>query len=214
MSFGVALTAFIHAHRDVGVSLYCLGLQALSHWMTSLLLLLRMITEFHIARSTAGTDYEALINRTRRRAMLSREQILSISMALVMLLGSCALLFKALRKIRFWDDWYRDHWELDDDIQWTTQFLAVYGSVIYGVQAVTRGVVWYLLREQFIIHAGVASVASLLFLFVLAIASFYEAEWSWKAEPVAASVLAFMMIGEGIRIVYINFHELDDAHTG
>jgi len=34
-------------------------------------------------------------------------------------------------------------------------------------------------------------------------------EWSWKAEPIAAILLSFVTLAEGIRIIYFHFDDVD-----
>merc|ERR1712048_776056 len=62
----IIFVAFKYAYRDNGVSLYCLGFQAISHWISSLLLFLRFKSEL----SSKGIDQDLL--RGRRRATLVR----------------------------------------------------------------------------------------------------------------------------------------------
>merc|ERR1719359_641581 len=100
----------------------------------------------------------------KRREFLVREQQMSVIMGIVMLLSSVALLFKAFRKIRFWDRWYMDHVGLDKDVQETTIFLAWYGFVVYSGQAFVRIIAVRKLHRDVIWHAFVASCISLLFL--------------------------------------------------
>merc|ERR1712151_706747 len=66
---------------------------------SSLLILLRLLGELK-------SEHALLLEH--RRTQLRREQFLSISMAFVMLISSAALMFKAFRKIRFWEQWYEE----------------------------------------------------------------------------------------------------------
>merc|ERR1711924_300819 len=99
----------------------------------------------------------------------------------------------------------------DEDVQETTVFLAWYGAVVYVGQALVRFVVARVLRRHVIWHAFATSCVSMLFLLVLAVAAMEEKEWSWKAEPIAAIVLAFVTLAEGIRIIYNHFDDVDDT---
>merc|ERR1712048_1254332 len=105
----IIFVAFKYAYRDNGVSLYCL--------------------RFKSELSSKGIDQDLL--RGRRRATLVREQVLSITMAIVMLISCVALLFKAMRKFKFWDKWYLDHKEFDDEVEKTTEWLAWVGFAVY-----------------------------------------------------------------------------------
>merc|ERR1711933_36256 len=137
------------AYRANGVSLYCLGIQAISHFMSSLLLIFRFCGE--IALPDTLSAQEGLIRR-RRRSFLVREQILSECMGIVMLISSAALLFKAFRKLSFWDKWYLDHTGMDMEAERATEILAWYGFAVYALQAgfrcsaarrLRRNIVWH-----------------------------------------------------------------------
>eukprot|EP00440_Ansanella_granifera_P067454 gb/GFBE01073165.1/.p1 GENE.gb/GFBE01073165.1/~~gb/GFBE01073165.1/.p1 ORF type:complete len:288 (+),score=51.53 gb/GFBE01073165.1/:1-864(+) len=200
----MACVAFTYAYRAVGASLYCVGMQTISHLLSSILLTLRMIGEF-----TLGNDAEEGLLRQSRRKFLLREQGLSVAMGLSMLISAAAMVFKAFRKIRFWDKWYKDHENMDLEAQWATEFLAWYGFSFYVIQAAVR---WYFgrkLRRSIIWHAFATSVISLVFLLVSGLAASYEKEWSWKAEPICAIVLAFVNLGEGVRIVICHLDDMD-----
>mmetsp|Transcript_1232 Transcript_1232/g.3007 ORF Transcript_1232/g.3007 Transcript_1232/m.3007 type:complete len:288 (-) Transcript_1232:225-1088(-) len=205
-SGAILITAFKYAYRDAGVSLYCLGMQAISHWISSLLLVLRFVGEIQHARSVAGGADQALLC-DRRRQQLYREQGLSIAMGLGILISSCALLIKAFRKIHLWDKWYLDHRHHDREVQEISQWLAWVGFALYSIQAIFRIVARVKLMRILLTHAAVASVVSLIFSLVMGIASKEQREWSWKAEPIAAMVLAVVMLIEGIRVV---FNYIDD----
>lgn len=205
-SGAILLTAFKYAYLDLGVSLYSLGFQASSHWISSLLILLRLVGELK-------SDHALLIDT--RRTQLQREQFLSISMAFVMLISSVALLFKAFRKMKFWEQWYQDIIErqkMDQEVLEITEWLAWIGFGIYFAQALVRGIAAYKTGKQgggLLSHGCVASVVSLLFLFVLGFAASYEREWSWKAEPIAAIALVFVTLFEGVRIIYNYIDDMD-----
>jgi len=203
----IMVVAFKYAYRDNGVSLYCMGFQALSHELSSLLLLVRLAQELIFYKSPEGLDGATL--REHRRRSLHREQGLSICMGIVMLISSVALLFKAFRKLRFWDKWYLDHKDMDADAALVTEWLAWWGGGIYTLQAIFRFFAGRQLRQALVWHCFIASCVSLTYLFVLGIAALEENEWSWKAEPLAAIALSFVTLAEGIRIVYYYFDDMD-----
>jgi hypothetical protein len=203
----IMAVAFKYAYRDNGVSLYCMGFQALSHELSSLLLLVRLAQELLFYKSREGS--EASLLRENRRRSLHREQALSIMMGIVMLISSVSLLFKAFRKLRFWDKWYKDHQNMDREAAEATDWLAWWGFFIYTAQALFRFFAGRRLRQSLVWHCFIASVVSLLYLLVLGIAALEEKEWSWKAEPIAAIALAFVTLVEGIRIVYYYFDDMD-----
>eukprot|EP00927_Polykrikos_kofoidii_P046009 TRINITY_DN40192_c0_g1_i1.p1 TRINITY_DN40192_c0_g1~~TRINITY_DN40192_c0_g1_i1.p1 ORF type:complete len:285 (-),score=36.58 TRINITY_DN40192_c0_g1_i1:32-886(-) len=204
---GVILsTAFKYAYRDNGVSLYTLGIQAVSHWISSLILLVRFTGELRSQKEASLT-----LLRGRRLSQLYREQFLSICMALVMLISSCALLFKAFRKIRFWKIWYSDMQlrQMDEEVQNITAWLAWTGFAIYIVQAIFRALARCKVNVSTLTHGFVASCVSLVYLMVLGIAAKNEREWSWKAEPIAAIVLVLVTLAEAVRIIYSYIDDME-----
>merc|ERR1719440_1132300 len=78
MSGIIVGVAFGYAYKDSGVSLYCLGVQSISHWISSLTLALRFLSEGTMAdTSTSGAAEAAeVLLRTTRRKQLHREQAL------------------------------------------------------------------------------------------------------------------------------------------
>lgn len=203
----IMIVAFKYAYRDNGVSLYCMGFQAFSHELASFLLFARLAQELLFYRSSQA--HQLLVLREHRRKALMREQMFSICMGIGMLISSVALLFKAFRKLRFWDRWYEDHRDMDQEAATVTDWLAWWGFGIYTVQAVFRFFAGRQLRQALVWHCFIASVVSLLYLLVLAVAALEEKEWSWKAEPIAAIALAFVTLAEGVRIVYYYFDDME-----
>jgi len=211
MSAIVAGVALGYAYRANGVSLYCLAVQCISHWISSLTLTMRFLSEGRMSDTSTNTAAEAAeqLLRTTRRNQLLREQALSVTMGCVMLISAAGLLFKAARKFRFWDKWYLDHTGFDTEAQFVTEFLAWYGFSLYVLTALLRFACARKLRRQLIWHGFVASVISLLFLLVLGVAASYEKEWSWKAEPIAAMVLCVISLVEGVRIIILHIDDMD-----
>jgi len=208
VSAGICIASLSYAYKDAGVSLWCMGIQTISHWISSLMLMLRFWGEHSLPHFDDDENSTQLL-RVSRRKFLIREQIASTVMGIVLLISSAALLFKAFRKIKFWTRWYEDHARMDAEAQWVLEFLAWYGFSVYLLQAVFRLVAARKLRRQILWHCFLASVVSLLFLFVLGFAASYQREWSWKAEPVAAIVLAFVTLAEGTRIVIMHLDDMD-----
>lgn len=200
----IMVVAFKYAYRDNGVSLYCMGMQAISHELSSILLLVRLVQELRIPQ---GGDYTLL--REQRRKSLVREQVCSVLMGLVMLISSVSLLFKAFRKLRFWNKWYLDHQDMDKECAMVIDWLAWWGFGIYSLQALFRFFAGRALRQALVWHCCIASVVSLVYLGILGIAALEEKEWSWKAEPLAAIALSFVTLFEGVRIVYNYFDDMD-----
>mmetsp|Transcript_37730 Transcript_37730/g.59725 ORF Transcript_37730/g.59725 Transcript_37730/m.59725 type:complete len:278 (-) Transcript_37730:113-946(-) len=209
-SGSIIVIALQHAYLDNGVSLYCLAAQAFAHFISSLLLVVRFIIEYRLPQDAPGIGVDKDSLRKARRAQLVREQGMSVCMGIVMLISSIALLFKAFRKMRFWDKWYHDHHDMDEDIRDTTIFLAWYGFVAYVIQAFVRWFCARKLRRSVLWQGFVASCVSLAFLFILGIAAVEESEWMWKAEPIAAMVLSIVTLAEGVRIIYNHFDDVDE----
>jgi hypothetical protein len=211
MSAIIAGVALGYGYKDSGISLYCLAVQSISHWISSMTLALRFLTEGTMAdTSTAGAaESQEVLLRTTRRNQLLREQALNVTMGCVMLISAAGLLFKAARKFRFWNKWYLDHEEFDKEAQFVMEFLAWYGFSIYVVTAVVRFVCARKLRRQLIWHGFIASIISLIFLFVLGVGASYQKEWSWKAEPIAAMVLCIVSLVEGVRVIIMHLDDMD-----
>jgi hypothetical protein len=207
----ICVVAFKYAYRDNGVSLYCMGMQAISHELSSVLLVVRLGSELLFYKSPDASDVDML--KQKRRASLLREQGLSVFMGIIMLISSVSLLFKAFRKLRFWNVWYKDHVDMDREAAIATDWLAWWGFGIYSLQALFRFFAGRRLRQSLVWHCFVASVVSLLYLFILGVAALEEKEWSWKAEPIAAIALSFVTLGEGIRIIYNYFDDMDTRLT-
>jgi len=206
-SSSMMIIAFKYAYRDGGVSLISMGFQMLSHWISSGLLLLRLVTEI---RSKEGNVDQGLLLK-RRRTQLYREQGLSVSMGLFLLVSSCAILFKAFRKLRFWGKWYEDldRHRMDKETEMISEWLAWTGFGLYVLHAGIRCIGASKVRIQLLSHTSVVSVISLVYLFVIGLAAVNEKEWSWKAEPIAAIVLVFVTLVEGIRIVFYYLDDMD-----
>ncbi|CAD7933147.1 unnamed protein product [Amoebophrya sp. A25] len=217
VSFGVALTALSAAYKDVGVSLYCIGIQALAHCISSICCFLRFFRESKWGkygakdgRQGSEQDEEDAVLLTERRRDLVREQILSIGIACAMLLSSVALMFKAARKYRFWDRWYEDHQTQDESIRSMCEVLAWKSGALYFLHAGVR----YLARadtpgHKFTNHIFWVSLVSSLYCIVLGISASYQKEWSWKAEPIAATIMSLGCVIEGIRICYVYVDDID-----
>lgn len=204
----ICILCFSFAYRDAGVSLLCMGLQTLSHTLSSMMLCLRFWGEAAFNPQTDDASFSGLLKKERRR-MLVREQIAAITMGIVMLLSSAALLFKAFRKMRFWNVWYKDHAAMDSATQQVLEILAWYTFAFYLLQAAFRFWAARKLKRQIIWHCFVASVVSLVFLFFIGLAASYQKAWSWKAEPIAAIALAFVTLAEGVRIVIMHLDDMD-----
>merc|ERR1712032_643247 len=146
--------------------------QAMSHALSSILLGLRFFGEYRLPSETPAAMKGLL--RTRRRRYLVRERILNMVMGVVMMISSLALLFKAARKIQYWNMWYLDHVGLDQDCVNASIFLAWYGCGVYFVHSVVRGYAGYVLQRAVVWNSFIASVVSLLFLFVIGVAAIFQ----------------------------------------
>jgi len=147
--------------------------------------------------------------RKRRRKYLVREQILNKLMGVVMLISSTALLCKAVQKMKYWKTWYLDHVGLDEDCVDASIFLAWYGSAVYFVHSVIRGYCGYVLQRAVVWNSFIASLVSLIFLLVIAVAVTFEEERSWKAESIAAIILSAVTIIQGVRLIVSHCFDVD-----
>jgi len=204
----ISIIAFAHAYRDTGVSLYCLGIQAISHALSSVLLALRFFGEFRLP-TQAPAGVKGLL-RKRRRRYLVREKYLNTLMGVVMLMSSAALIFKAIRKIKYWNTWYLDHVGLDEDVVTASTFLACYGCALYTIHAVFRGYCGYVMKRAVVWNGFITSVVSLLFLLVIAVAVSFEHEHAWKAEPIAAIILSVVTTSHGGHLIYSHCFDVDE----
>lgn len=208
----IICTGLKYAYFDGGVSLYSLALQAVSHWISSLLLTLKFFAELKsVKEAKAGAcDTQSMLIQ-RRRKQLFREQGFSIFMACTLLMSAVALLFKAFRKLRFWNSWYEQslRMAMETEIMEVTRWLAWVGFCIYVIQAIFRVVAARRLKNCLVTHGCVASFVSLTYLLVLAVAASYEKEWTWKAEAIAAIALVIVMLIEGVRIVFYYIDDMD-----
>lgn len=194
------VVAFAHAYLDNGVSLYCLGIQAFSHMLSSSLLALRFWDEYWQPEDApAGPEHGLL--KDRRRVYLVREKAMSFAMGGVMLLSAMALLTKAVRKMAYWDVWYKDHVAIDREAKFATLFLAWYGVVVYSFHVFVRGMVGSVLRRHVVWEALACSLVSMGYLLVMGVTAAFENEHSWKAEPIAAMVLALASVFEAWRMI-------------
>jgi hypothetical protein len=200
--------AFAHAYLDAGVSLYCLGIQALSHMLCSMLLAFRFWDEYWQPEDAPAGPEDGLLKQ-RRRTYLVREKFMSFVMGFFMLISSVALLLKAIRKYYYWDVWHKDNLNLDQDAEFATKFLAWYGVAVYSGHAALRYAVHSLLQREVVRHGLRISLISLAYLAVLGASAALEDEWSWKAEPLAAIVLAIITTEEGARLIYTHRGDVD-----
>jgi len=200
--------AFSNAYKDAGVSLYCMGIQAISHELSSLMLMMRCWGEAFWKPAEEGAALTGLL-RKKRRAWLVREQIGAIIMGIVMLLSAVAMLFKAFRKIRNWTKWYKDHENMDAGAQLALESLAWSGGALYLFQAIFRFWAAKQLKRSIVWHCFAASLVSCIFLLIMGFTASYQKEWSWKAEPIGAIILTIVTLIEGIRIVIMHLDDMD-----
>lgn len=228
----VASLAFSTAYWDSGLSLYCIGMQAVAHLISSVITILRYWKESRWGRygskdgrpdnENQNDDEEASL-LTERKRDFTREQKLSIAIGVILLLTSAVLMFKAARKFKFWEQWHKDSQATratsDQVIMKVCEVLAWKSGGMYALQAAIR----YFARldtdghleggNKFTNHIFWVSFSSCLFCFVLGLSASYQKEWSWKAEPIAASILSIGSCIEGMRILYVYFDDPDEILT-
>jgi hypothetical protein len=213
LSLLIFIQAVTYAYRDSGMSLACLAMQVSSHWISSILLIFR----FHatvglgLPSSLLPPEDESMAEGllARRRKDIGREQCLGVFMGLIMVCSAGVSIFKGAQKMKFWDKWYEDHSAMDAEAQAASEWLAWWGFGVYVFAAVLRYAVWKRLRIRLVHHAFCCSVVSLIALFILGVAAQYETPTFWKAEPIAAFVLAALCLFEGMRVVFANLDNID-----
>jgi len=220
-SASVVFVAVKFGYRDNGLSLYCLACQALSHLLSSLLLLFRLFGDLQPERQkeadpTKSEVSEECLLQERRRRDVSRERGGSIAMGILMWVCSTVLLATSVRKYILWDEWHRGHKLADAEVAAVTIVLAWSGFVIYTLQAAVRFAGARKLGSRTIWNGVIISLVSLIFLMVLAIAASFEHDSLWQAEPAAASALAIFLFFEGARVLYwhkdeVSFQLLQDV---
>merc|ERR1712118_594624 len=94
-----------------------------------------------------------------------------------------------------WQDLTAEYQELAD----ITLALSCSCLVLYTLQAACRLLAARKLHSQTFWNGCVISTVCLIFAVVLAIASAYEHQFIWKAEPVAAILLSIVLFVEGVR---------------
>lgn len=208
ISGSMCCIAFAHGYLDNGVSLYCIGLQALSHMMSSILLAHRFLDEWRLPEDAPAGPQEGLL-KMKRRGYLRREKCMSFFMGIAMMVSSVGLVVKAARKWMYWDVWFNDHVSVDKDAKFATIFLAWYGLVVYSMHALLRGTVAPVLKRQVVTDSCCHSIVSLCYLLILGLGASFEEEWSWKAEPIVAIGLSVATIAEGTRQIYTHFGDVD-----
>mmetsp|Transcript_28626 Transcript_28626/g.51899 ORF Transcript_28626/g.51899 Transcript_28626/m.51899 type:complete len:310 (-) Transcript_28626:188-1117(-) len=216
------------AIRHSAVSLYGLAVQALSHIASSLTLLLRFLGAMRIKQTApldASGDSHADLDEnqlessvadkggpgstSRYRQDLVKEQAIAIAMGTVLMLASAGLSIAAAMKMRFWSRLQIEHSKEDVNIGNFTRDLSWWGCASYSFQGLLRLLSARTLRKSIVLHASLVTVTSMLFFLILAIAASLEREWSWKAEPIAAMVLAAICLLEGMRVIGNNLESVD-----
>merc|ERR1712232_756496 len=128
-----------------------------------------------------------------------------------MMLSSTALLFKAVRKFKFWDKWYEDHEQQDESVRLMCEVLAWKSGLAYFLHCCVRYFArTELVGHKFTNHVFWVSFVSCVYCMLLGIGASYQKEWSWKAEPICAVFLCFGCVIEGMRIIYVYFDDADD----
>mmetsp|Transcript_13052 Transcript_13052/g.29660 ORF Transcript_13052/g.29660 Transcript_13052/m.29660 type:complete len:292 (-) Transcript_13052:49-924(-) len=199
---GALIGVAIHfGFKDVAASLGAAAVQVATHCASSLLLLVRLLgdlvpppeePEAPLANA-ATTD---CLLRARRKRDVSREEATGRVMD-VMVVFSCITIFAlAARKALLWEQWYQlQHEQMDAEVARVSGLAAWFCLAAYVLQALLRFAVARHRHAKFIWHCWMISCVSAIAFATLAVASTFEQHW-WKAEPIAAIVLAFVMLGQ------------------
>lgn len=196
--------SFYTGYVDNGVTLLCICLQAFAHLMSSVLLIQRFCVP------SVGDKNITL--RVRRKNMVT-EQKFGMMIGVVLLLSCIALLVKAARKFRFWDQWHADHTAEDTNVEIMTEVLAWTAGGWFLLQFCARYWIQRKIRFNLLAHAWPVSAVGFLFCLCMALAASYEKEGTWKADAVCASVLALVTGLEGFRTIYHYFDDVDEVLT-
>lgn len=200
-SGGIVAMAFWTGLHEDGFLLYCIGTQAVLHLTCSVALSVRFMVEMLPAPSGGVGPHlsEACLFWEERRRDLKREQVCAVFMGLIMMVTGCMLAFRAIWKIKAWDEWRLDS---AAGVAGGSDLLAWWGFSTYLVEALVRTAVALRLRRSLLWHSVAMSVVSLAFLLVLGLSVSAHAEWSWKAEPIVCSVLVATCLCEGLRVIH------------
>eukprot|EP00428_Durinskia_dybowskii_P034228 CAMPEP_0170259248 /NCGR_PEP_ID=MMETSP0116_2-20130129/29495_1 /TAXON_ID=400756 /ORGANISM="Durinskia baltica, Strain CSIRO CS-38" /LENGTH=345 /DNA_ID=CAMNT_0010510293 /DNA_START=8 /DNA_END=1045 /DNA_ORIENTATION=+ len=210
----LAGSALSTAVQHCAVSLWCVGLQALSHLFSSFVLAAQLANEqAAAARATdcEGKDAEPddCTVLEERRLHKRREQLLAVTMGLAMLLSCAGLLYKALSKLQRWEQWYTNHEIHDQRAQAFTEAVACAGFGVYILHFMLRSFAAWRLRSNIAWHGVIVSAISALFFLVLIVASTFQREWSWKVEPIVAIILLCIMSCESIRMLLSHITDVE-----
>ncbi len=109
---------------------------------------------------------------------------------------------------------FEDHERADENITLWCELLAWKSGTVYFVIACVR----FFARSdtpghKFTNHLFWVSFVSCLFCLVMGIGASYQREWSWKAEPISAAIMAVGCLVEGMRIIYVYLDDVDDLLT-
>lgn len=209
----IALVAFRHAYHDDAVSLYCIGFQVMSHFLSSFLLILRLmpglLPEREAEEQTRSTVPDEFLLHEQRRRDLAREKCMNRSVGFLLLAISGGLMLMAVRKFRLWDTWYLDHGAMDRGAVKVTGILAWWGFPAYLAQAALRLAAARRLPWHVAWNGVLVSAASAVLLALLGAVAVFEEEWSWKTEPIVAMALAMALLAEGVRLVCMHNYDVD-----
>lgn len=220
----VVIAAVRFAFKDGSASLGCLGVQALSHMVSSLLLVLRMFGELLPDRDPEERSRSVIpdedLRWERDRQDVSRERKMGVVLGAAMMASAAALLASAIRKFLEWDQ--ADPWQAEEqqrrinrELHQVSGIIAFFGLGWYAFQTAARLFgSWRLRRTRAIVrHCCAVSCVCFASLMALGLTAIYEREWSWRAEPIVACILALATLAEGARTVSAQSGE-DDCGSG
>mmetsp|Transcript_158 Transcript_158/g.427 ORF Transcript_158/g.427 Transcript_158/m.427 type:complete len:293 (-) Transcript_158:38-916(-) len=187
--------------KDVASSLGAAAMQILTHCASSLLLLVRLLGDLvpppeepqEPLANAATTD---CLLRARRKRDVSREEAVGRVMDVMVVFSCITIIGLAARKAILWEEWYEgQHEEMDAETARVTGLAAWFCLAAYMLQALLRFAVARHRHARFVWHCWMISCVSAMAFATLALASTFERHW-WKAEPIAAVVLVFVMLGQ------------------
>jgi Na+/melibiose symporter-like transporter len=207
-AFYVMVVAIAAGYSDSACSLYGLGFQCGAEALCSLLVAYRFgRRKFTKSMSRADLDEE---RESFIRDLLVDRNI-SVVIGMSFLISSAVFVTRGALKFQFWET-TEGHDEMDADAQRMAELLSWPTSWLYLVVFVVRVFIARGLKSELMWRSAWSALASAIFAFVVAVLDIAQRKWqySWRAEPVCAFVLAVCLFFEGMRTIILNVYDPDD----
>jgi hypothetical protein len=204
--FCTALIIFAgtHGEEDEAYSLLALGLYAFCEAFTSGILMWRF------------SQAQGCVKFGKERAVKAKlcERNVNVLVGIVLLIASAVFFMRAFMKLQFW---VHDaaHAVLDEDAAHVAKVLAWPTIILYSLIAPIRCYLSRVLDSGFIQDGAVTAIVALLFAGVVGSVDIAEHwySYSWRAEPIAALVLAMVLFCAGMRVIVMNMGEVSEEEA-